>query len=68
MAGRGTPANLAEGVIWLKKSSDQGSSSGQYHYGNALMSGRGVALDMAEGVKLVRAAADQGFDRAMMAM
>lgn len=55
-----------EGLGWLKKSADGGSSEGQYALGQAYFEGLGLPVDKKESFRLFRLAADQGHAEAML--
>lgn len=55
-----------EGIGWLKKSAEGGSSEGQYALGQAYFKGLGLPVDCKEAFRLFRLAADQGHAEAML--
>lgn len=58
--GLGTPRDAAKAVDWLRRAAETGYSTGQYHYGAALLAGRGAAADPAQARVWLRRAAAQG--------
>jgi TPR repeat protein len=55
-----------EGIGWLKKSAEGGSSEGQYALGQAYFKGLGLPVDKNESFRLFKLAADQGHAEAML--
>jgi hypothetical protein len=59
-AGRGTAANLEEGVASYKKAAAAGHITAQNNLGNAYWTGRGVEKDLVEAYKWFELAAERG--------
>lgn len=55
-----------EGIKWLKKSVEGGSSDGQYDLAQAIFKGHGLPMDKKESFRLFSLAADQGHTDAML--
>jgi TPR repeat protein len=55
-----------EGIKWLKKAVEGGSSDGQYELAQVIFSGHGLPVDKKESFRLFSLASDQGHSDAML--